>query len=884
MNRVRSLFAQQREDRELADELHAHFEMIVEQNIGRGMAPEEARRLARLELGGSAQITESVREQRGLPLLESVASDLRYGVRMLRKSPAFTIVAILTLALGIGANTALFSIVNGVLLNPLPYSNPDRLITIHESKPNFLTGSISYPNFLDWEKENRTLSSMAVSRPTSFSLTNLGDAEQLPAQFVTHDFFPILDVQPVVGRLFIAADDQVGAAPVALISAGFWKRKFGGEADAVGKILTLDGRGFTIVGVIPGGFDLTLGAFTPSEIYAPVVQWTNNLLFNRAAGLGFHGIGRLKPGVTIAQATADFAEISRNLAAAYPESDKDVGASLIPFKERLVGGVRRSLQVLFAAVGFVLLIGCVNIANLLLARSTARTREFAVRSALGAAKSRLIRQTLTESVLLGAVGGALGLLLARWGLRAALSQLPDALPRAHEVSIDLRVLLFTGVIALLAGIVFGLIPALKLARTDLQNNLREGGRGASGSRHRTHGVLVVVEMAMALVLLVGAGLMLRCLVNLWTADPGFNPKNVSSFGLSLRPSIGQQPPAAIRAAFRQVHSTVASVPGVEAVSLSWGAFPMGGDDEWLFWFEGRPKPTTQSEMNWTLEYVVEPGYFSAMRIPLHSGRFFTEQDDENAPRVALVDEVFAHQYFGAANPIGKRLFLDDGDSTKPAEIIGVVSHVKQWGLASDDTEPLRAQLYFPFMQLPDQSFSLGERVVVRSAGATTGLFESITRALHQVNSGQVVYGAQTMQELMSASVSTQWFSMIILGAFAALALLLSSLGIYGVISYLVGEQSREIGIRMALGAQRGDVLRLVLGSGVRMALAGIAVGLVAAWGLTRLMSKLLYGVTATDPLTFALVSALLILVALIACYVPARRAMSVDPIVALRYE
>ena len=885
--RLRALFSRGRMESTLEEELGSHFDMLVEQNAARGLAPEEARRHARLELGGSDQIKESVREQRGLPLLESVASDLRYGARMLRKSPGFTIVAILTLALGIGANTALFSIVNGVLLNPLPYSNPDRLITIHESKPNFRTGSISYPNFLDWQKENHSLSAMAVARPTSFSLTHLGDAEQVKAEFVTSDFLPILDVHPVIGRLFVPADDQVGAAPVALISAAFWNRKFGGAPDALGKVLDLDGRGFTIVGVIPATFDLTLGAFEPSEVYAPVVQWKNNLLFDRGAGLGFHGIGRLKPGVTVQQATADFNAITSALAATYPEVNKDVGATLIPFKERLVGGVRRSLLVLFCAVGFVLLIACANIANLMLARSSGRSREFAVRSTLGAPRGRLIRQLLTESVLLGLAGGVLGLLLASWGTRAALASLPDALPRSHEVGIDFRVLLFTAAIALLAGIGFGLVPALKLARADLQGNLREGGRTASGSRHATHAALVVVEMALALVLLVGAGLMLRSLVRLWSADPGFQPDGVISFGLSLPPSMLGANAAAVRTAFREVDSTLAATPGVQAVSLSWGAFPMDGDDEWLFWLDGHPKPTTRAEMNWTLEYVVDPDYLKVMRIPLRSGRFFTAQDDEHSPRVVLVDEVFAQKYFSGDDPVGKRLFLETGDASESAQIIGVVSHVKQWGLDSDDTEPLRTQLYSPFMQLPDSVMSLaptGMRVAVRTAGTSAGAFDSMRRTLQHANSENVLYGAQTMQQIMAASISTRSFSMIFLGSFAALALLLSSLGIYGVISYLVGQQSREIGIRIALGAQRADVLRLVLGSGARMALTGVAVGLAAAWGLTRLMSKMLYGVTASDPLTFALVSLLLVAVALAACYFPARRAMRVDPIVTLRYE
>jgi len=817
----------------------------------------------------------------------NLLQDLRYAIRMLAKSPGFTAAAVLTLALAIGANTALFSVINGVLLNPLPYPQPEQLLTLHESKPNFDTGSISYPNFLDWQKENHTLSSMAVSRSYSFSLTNLGEAEQIQGQYVTSDFFSILGVKPVIGRSFDSADDQRGAAPVAMISAGFWKRKLSGTPDVVGKNLTLDGKAYTVIGVIPSDFDLMLGNFSAGDVYAPVVQWTNDLLFNRGAGLGFHGIGRLKPQTTLGQARADFAGVTQNLAAAYPEVNKGISASLIPFKQRMLGDVQPILLVLFCAVGFVLLIACANIASLLLARASGRAREFAVRTALGAGKSRLVRQLLTESVLLGIVGGTLGLLLAAWGTRAALKALPATLPRAGEVGIDLRVLVFSGSLALLSGILFGLAPALKISRTNVRDNLKEGGRGASGARKGAHGVLVVVEMALALVLLVGAGLTLRTLVQLWNVDPGFNSQNVMFFGFSLSPSTLMTSPAAIRAGFRTAEEAIAATAGVRAASMSWGAFPMSGDDQWLFWLDGEPKPTTRNEMNWVIDYVVDPDYLKIMQTPLRSGRFFTTQDNENAPKVVVVDEVLARKYFGDENPIGKRLFLEIGQSEFPAEIVGVAGHVKQWGLDTDDTESLRAQLYFPFMQLPDATMALapmGMGAVVRSKGPQPGLFDAIRHSVQQVNSEQVVAGAQTMDEIISSSIASRRFSMILLGSFAGLALLLSSLGIYGVVSYLVGQQTREFGIRIALGAQQGDVMRLVLGDGAKMALLGVGLGLAAAFGLTRLMANMLFGVSALDPLTFACVAILLTAVALVACYIPARRATRVDPMVALRYE
>lgn len=815
-----------------------------------------------------------------------LGQDLRYAMRMLTKSPGFTIVSLLTLALAIGANTALFSVVNGVLLNPLPYPQPDQLITLDESKPNFSSGSISYPNFLDWQKDNHTLSAMVVSRPYSFVLTGLGEAEQVQSEFITSDFFPILGVKPVTGRVFARGDDQQGAAPVAMISGGFWKRKFGSAPNVVGKTLNLDGRGYTVVGVIPSDFDLLLGSFRPSEIYVPVVQWTNNLLFNRSSGLGFHGIGRMKPGVTLDQARADFAGVTRNLAAAYPESDKNIGATLHSLRNAMLGRVQPFLVMLLCAVLFVLLIACVNIANLLLARSIGRGREFAVRAALGAGKSRLVRQLLTESMVLAVAGAALGLVLANWGTRAALGALPPTLPRAAEVGIDGRVLLFTAAVAVLAGILFGLAPALRISRANLQDTLKEGGRGASGGPTRAHSVLVVAETALALVLLIGAGLMTRSLVRIWDVNPGFNPSNILTFGFSLSPSMRTATPSAIRSAFREAEEALASTPGVQATSMSWGAFPMSGDDEWLFWMEGQPRPTNQNDMKWALEYVVDPDYLKVMGTPFRSGRFFTTRDDENSPPVVLVDDVFARQYFGSENPVGKRLFLDTLDG-KAVEIIGVVGHVKQWGLDTDDTEQLRAQLYFPFMQLPDKIMAqapFGMRVVLRTRGPEAGMTDAVRRSLQQVNSEQVIYGTQTMDEIISSSIANRKFSMVLLGSFAALALLLSMIGIHGVISYLVGQQTREIGIRIALGAQRRDVFRLVLGDGAKMALLGIAVGTAGAFGLTHLMADMLYGISATDPVTFACVALALILVALAACYIPARRAMRVDPLVALRYE
>jgi predicted permease len=819
-------------------------------------------------------------------MLQTIRQDLRYGLRMLGKNPGFTVVAVLTLAIGIGANSALFSVINGVLLNPLPFAQPNQLVTLSESKPNFEYGSISYPNFRDWQKENRTLSSLAAYRSYAFSLTGAGEAQQVKGEFISSDTFPLLGVKPLLGRTFAKGEDEIGAAPIALLTEGLWRRKFGANGDILGKTIVLDGRSYAIVGVIPATFHIAVPSFPDNqEVFVPLGQWNNPLLNHRGAGLGIHGMGRLKPGVTIRQAQADMDSVTSSLAAIYPDADKGIGARLIPLRGAMVGRFQPILLMLLAAVGFVLLIACVNVANLLLARSTSRTREFALRAALGAARSRVIRQLLTECILLSLVGGGLGLLLAAWGTRAALGILPEALPRAEQVGVDAHVLLFTAGISLLAGILFGLVPALKTSRPDMNETLKQGGRGSSGSRHGVQTVFVVAEMALALVLLIGAGLMVRSLSQLWKTDPGFDPHNAMTFGLSLPPSMMTAKPEAIRATIREFDRKIAELPGVAGVSQTWGAVPLGWDDEQLFWLEGRPKPSTQNDMNWALNYIVESDYLRVMGIPLRQGRFFTPQDNEHSPLVVAIDDVFAQRYYPSENPIGKSIHIDGFN--QPAEIVGLVGHVKQWGLDLDDTESLRAQIYIPCMQMPDPFIAMapsGGQVVVRSTGTVPDLYASMRRVNAEMSGEQVLFGAQTMEQVISDSLAPRRFSMILLGTFACLALLLASIGIYGVISYIVGQRSNEIGVRMALGAKPQDILRLVLGDGGKLVLMGIGIGLVGAFGLTRLIKSFLYGIDAADPLTFAGVAILLLFVGLGACYVPARRATRVDPMVALRYE
>jgi predicted permease len=807
---------------------------------------------------------------------DEMFQDLSYGARMLLKKPGFTAVVVLTLALGIGANAALFSVINGVLLNPLPYQEPDQLITLHQSKPNFPTGAVPYPNFRDWQTENKTFSAMAISRRTSFNLYGAGEAEQIDGRWVSADFFSVLGVQPEMGRNFAPGEDERGVAPVVLVSAELWQRKLNSASDVLGKNLTLDDKSYTIIGVLPASFTLYRGI----DVYVPIGQWNTPSLQNRNAALGLRGLGRLMPGVTLAQAQTDLDGVMQRLAEAYPDANRGNGAALIPLKEMLVGDVRPILWTLLGAVGFVLLIACVNVSNLLLARSTGRTREFAIRAALGAGRWRLLRQSLTESTLLALLGGGLGLVIAHWGTKTALAVLPTAVPRAEEVGLDGRVLIFTCAVSLLTGMLAGLAPALRNSQWRLAEALKETGRALGGGRHRSQGALVSVELALALVLLIGAGLMVRSLNELGRVDPGFRPDNTLAFGLGLPPSMQTASPEAGRANLRELSDKLNSMPEALAASFSTGAAPLQSEDDSHFWLDGQPKPASTSEMNMALVYRVEPAYLTAMGIPLRQGRFFTDQDTDRSPNVAAIDEAFAHKFFANENPLGKRIHVVGG--REPFQIVGVVGHVKQWSLDADEKQSLQAQLYLPFRQLGVPS---RVSVVMRGKGGSEStLFDAVRRVVQSQHSQNVVFGAQTLNEVIADSLAAQRFSMMLLNAFAVVALALASVGLYGVISYLVGQRTHEMGVRMALGAQRRDVLRLIIEHGMKMALGGVLLGLGAAFGLTRLLAQWLYGVSATDPVTFTVIALVLVMVALLACFVPAWRATRVDPLTALRYE
>ena len=813
--------------------------------------------------------------------MNSLLGDLRYAVRLLIQSPAFTLIAALTLALGIGANTALFSVVNGVLLNPLAYPHSDRLVVVYARIAGLDSAPIEYPNFLDWQRDARSFASLAAYRNEDYTFVGNGEGERLSGYMISASFFDTLGTVPVLGRTFRVDDDQIGAAPVVVLSGGFWKRKFGSSPDVIGKPITLNGTAYTIVGVIPDTFTFYGNM---RDVYTPIGQWNDPSFRDRRISVGTHAFGRLKPGVAVAQAQAEMNEVARNLAIAFPEADAGHNIKLVSMKEDLVGNVQPLLIVLLSAVGFLVLIACANVANLLLARSVARSREFAIRSALGASHARIIYQLLTESILLSAVGGALGLLLAYCGTKTLLNALPAALPRSSEVSLDSRVLLFTTALSLAAGVIFGVAPAWKATRINLQEVMKQSGRGSSGFRHRLQGTFVAAEIALSLVLLVGAGLMARTVQALWRVNPGFNPSHAITFTLAT-PATSDTTSAETRARLRNFDNRVRSVPGVQAVSVTLGSRPMIHDSALPFWIQGQPKPAHNSDMPAATFFLVEAGFREAMGITLRRGRFVTDQDDENTPVVIDIDDNFERMYFPGTDAIGKHVNLTEFNVQ--AEIVGVVAHVKQYALDADPPGAIQAQFFYPFMQIPEKVMPLVAKsvaVVLRTRGDPTSIMGQVRETVREIDPRDVIYNVQTMDDVVATSYAARRLTMLLLTGFAALAMILATVGIYGVVSYLVGQRTQEIGIRMALGAQRRDILLLVLGEGTKMASLGAVIGTAASLLLTRLMTRQLFGVSAHDPLTYASVAFVLMTVAIAACFLPARRAVRTDPMKSLRWE
>jgi predicted permease len=808
----------------------------------------------------------------------TLLQDLRYGLRMLAKNPGFTAVALLALAIGIGANTAIFSVVNGVLLRPLPYPEPARLITIYEKTAEFSQSSVSYPDFLDWRRGNHSLADMAAFRGDDFNFTGSGQAEHLRGELVSASLLPVLGVNPLLGRNFLPQEDQQGAGGVVMLTSGLWKRRFGGDPNILGKTLTLNAKNYTVIGVLPSDFRFRGQA----ELYVPVGQWNPVELYDRENHPGLNVVGRLKPGVTMAAAQAEMTSIARALAQKYPKTNAGEGATVVGMKDDMVGYIRPTLLLLLGAVGFVLLIACANVANLLLARSMARNREFAIRAALGAGRQRVVRQLLTESVLLALGASLLGLLLASWGTRLVLAAVPDTLPRSQGIGLDPYVLLFTLVVSILTGILFGLAPAFHSSKVNPQESLKEGARGSGGGRHRAEGVFVVVEVGLAVVLLAGAGLMMQSIWRLWRVDTGFNPHNVLTTQVALSPTV-MASPAGIRLAYQQLLDRVASIPGVQAASIT-SLIPLSGDDSEIpFWLGKGPQPP-QDQMASTLVYIVTPGYPRAMGIPLKEGRFFTDHDTLASPPVVVVDEVMAKHLFPGQDALGKQFNLM---VIGPVQIVGVTGHVKHWGLDADDTAKILNEIYFPFLQIPDKFMSevvAGLPLVLRTAPDPLSVVSAVRARVAGPTEDQPIFGVETMEQIISDSLTERRFTMLLLIIFASTALVLAAVGIYGVMSYAVSRRTHELGVRLALGASRNEILRLVVGEGMVLAAIGTAVGLTAALGLTRLMASLLYGVRPADPATLAAASLLLAGIALLACYIPAWRATKVDPLVALRYE
>jgi putative ABC transport system permease protein len=863
----------------IVEELAQYLEDCYAELLAGGASEAEAYEQALAELSGSEFLTRELqRMERQVPqepivlgtnrrsnMIADLWQDLRFGARMLLKQPGFTLIAVLTLALGIGANTAIFSIVNAVLLRPFPYKEPERLVILRERVSGGSGFSPSYPNFADWRAQNTVFDSMAAALGNeSFNLTGAGEPERLQGRIVSAEFFSTLGIKPLIGRDFLAEEDRPGATPAAILSYGFWRRRFGEDPSVIGKRLTLNNQNFTVVGVTPPNFQFE----TETDVTAPIgLQAQRFRLRGRDPGAGV--VARLKPGVSLQQAEAELNMIAARLEQQYPESNKGRRARVTPLHEFFVGDVRQPLLILLGSVGLVLLIACANVANLLLVRSSARRKEMAVRMALGASRRAIIRQLLTESFLLAALGAALGILLALWGASFIAGHLPDGAPRLHEARVDAPVLGFTLAVSLLTGLLFGLAPALQASRSNLTEGLREGDRGSSGRRQRLRSVLVVGEVSLTLTLLVGAGLLIQSFWRVLQVDPGFKAQNLLTMQLSVKNPDDQQ----VANFFEQLQQNVRSLPGVKSVAVSDG-LPFDMANYPGFIIEDRPSPDNKGS---GLRYTVSPDYFQTLGIELIKGRVFTAEDTRDSQLVAVINEVLAQRYFPNEDPLGKRLKQSLPNSPS-LEIVGIVRHVEHYNL--DGQNSAQPQFYTNFNQSRARPINL----LVRTDAEPLSLAAAVLAQVAALNKDQAVFNVRTMEQILARSVAARRFSMLLLTVFAVVALALASLGIYGLMSYAVAQRTREIGVRMALGAQSGNVLRLVIGQGMKLAFVGVATGLIASLALTRTMKNLLFGVSATDPATFATIALLLIAVALLACWLPARRATKVDPMVALRME
>ncbi len=865
--RLRSLFRRHAADGELDDELRFHLERQIAKYVKSGMSETAAIRRARLEFGGVDQVKDECREARGINFVETFVQDLRYATRTLLLSPAFTSCAVLTLALGIGANTAIFSVVNSVLLNPLPYLNPQQLVAARQND--------SRPNLKDIQRLTNSFASSGGVNIETMDITGKGEPVRVHAAFVDAGLLPTLGVQPMLGRWISADEDVKGGPRNVVVSYPFWRDFLGSDPHVLGKSIRLSGNSYTVIGLMPSGFALPK---EHADIF--VSLW---VAYPQAApfrGVHFmHTYWRLKPGVALRQAQAEIAQVDRRLAEQFPDSEKGRGTLLVPLHEWLVGDIRAALLILFGSVGLVLLIACANFAMLLMARSVARRRELMIRAALGASNGRLIRQRLTESTLLAFVGGAVGLVVAKIGTTFLLALKPAALRRFTAIHMDVRVFLFVFAISLLTGLLFGLLPAWSASRGDTAEALRENTRatGSSASRNLLRSFLVTAELALALVLLVAAGLLMKGFLRLRSVNPGFNPANVMTMYLQL--SETRYPEISSQTNFRrELLARINALPGLEAAMIT--DLPLAGNyvDHRVV-IDGRPTATvgTEPEVQ-TLSIMGD--YFDVMQIPLRAGRNFQATDREGQPLVAIVNEAFVRQYLPNQNPVGSRIDWTRGDEPhKWMSIVGVAGDVKHSGL----NQPVDPAVYAPFSQ-NDEPWRRWMTLVIKTQAPIAGLVEDTKKQVWSLDSQIPVNDVQSMDDLMAVSVAQQHFNMLLLGLFAVLALTLAGVGIYGMIAYRVNQRTHEIGVYIALGAQHRDVLRLVMKDGVKLTLLGIALGLGGAVALTRVMVSLLFEVKPTDPATLIGVALLLATAALLACYIPARRALKIQPITALRCE
>ena len=877
---LRNLFTRSRVQRELDADVRAYADLLTDEKVRAGMDPRDARRAALVELGGIERVKDEVREIQSGAVLETTARDVRYAVRTLVRRPGFTVVAVVALALGIGATTAIFSVVNGVLLRPLPYREPDRLVAVlHEGR-----NPVAPANYLDWKRQSSLFSSFGAAEYWSGTVT--GDVpERVQGLKVTSDVLAMTGINPLLGRSFRAEDDvPTGDRPL-ILSWGFWQRQFAGSRDVLGKSLLVDGSSYTIVGVMPRGFDFPM-------FWATGVQmWTPLTLGERASSRRSQSLrlfARLRPDVTVAAAQSQMSAIAANLEKAFPGTNPAV--MVAPLDTMVVGDVRTALLVLLGAVAFVLLIACANVAHMLLARASARHREMSVRLALGASRSRLLRQLLTESVVLSLVGGALGIVLAKAGLRTLVALAGSSLPRAETIGLDPAVLAFTTVVSLVTGLAFGLLPALRVSRSEMAEALRDGARGSTegAGRSRIRSILVASEIALALVLLAGAGLAMRSFAALRAVDPGFEPHGVVSAIVSVY-GTAEAPPGRRQAFYTSALERVRQLPGVESASLV-NHLPIAGDVWGLqFTIEGRPRPEPAQLPRATFR-VVYPGYFKAMRLPVLRGRDVAETDRVDAPRVVIVNDFFARRHWPNEDAIGKRISFNPTVDTAPwFTVIGVVKN----DVRSDWTAPPEEEAFLPYSQERDYLESNGGHVgymtlVVRASCSglkacnAASLAPAIRDAVGSVNRSVPVTDIQAMDDVIAGANAGPRFTLVLLATFAVVALVLAAVGIYGVISYAVSRRTHEIGVRVALGASPATVVRLIITQGMRVVAVGVVIGLAGSLVASRLMTKLVYGVSVTDPLTYAGVAALLAAVALVASYIPARRATRIDPLVAMR--